>query len=97
MAYPWYITVSIVYVAKIYHNCSKNGRAKELTLYLVWDSESETDKDCTLLESNFTARDSSSDSDAPRKRHKKRKKSKKSTSSSEKSESSESSEDWDSL
>lgn len=72
---------------------------KDLVLFLVWDSESETTKDCTLLSSRMEVRDEDSDSTPP-KRRSKRKRSKRSSSSKSGDEESESSsdsgsKDWD--
>lgn len=45
---------------------------QELTLYLVWDSESEVTKEGTLMEVDFTVQDVDSDSEIPRSRKKRK-------------------------
>lgn len=51
-----------------------NLSLQALTLYLVWDSESEVTKEGTLLEMDFKAEDVNSDSECERPRKKKRSK-----------------------
>lgn len=70
-------------------------RAEALTLYLVWDSESEVSTDCTLLDTRYDARDGSSGSSEVKRKHRKHKKKRaRSTSSTSESEESVSAKDW---
>lgn len=65
-----------------------------MVLYLVWDSESETTKDCTLLSTGMKAEDDD-DTDSPRARRKSKKRSSSSSSTGDGgSDEDESSEDW---
>ena len=61
--------------------------SQDLTLYLVWDSESETSKEGTILTTRMSVHDEDSDSPGHKPGRKKRKKSESSQSSSESSES----------
>ena len=68
---------------------------KDMVLYLVWDSESETTKDCTLLSTGMKAEDDD-DTDSPRARRKSKKRSSSSSSTGDGgSDEDESSEDWE--
>ena len=72
---------------------------EDMTLYLVWDSESETSKDCTMLTTGMSATDANygDDDESPKPKRKKPKRSStESDSETDESAESESEEDWES-